>query len=223
VASRIGIHLRFGTISIRAVARVFQSLDETLFTQLIWREFFFGILYRDPSLSQKAYAPWGNHLEWENDPKKFEAWKSGHTGFPLVDAGMRQLAQTGEIHNRVRMVVASFLVKNALIDWRWGERHFAQTLLDYDMALNNGNWQWCAGTGVDAAPYFRVFNPESQRKKFDPDGRYCRQWVKEWGTVQYPQPILDLALTRQRAIETFRRAREGHPQAITADAQPCPF
>lgn len=202
--SKVGPHLRFGTMSIRTLMRSSFQRSETFFDELIWREFFIQILYHYPKVVGNEFKSKYAGLPWRNDEKEFERWKNGETGIPLVDAGMRELNETGYMHNRVRMITAGFLCKNLLIDWRWGEAYFALKLNDFELASNNGNWQWCAGTGCDAAPYFRVFNPESQQQKFDPKFEYIRKWVSEFGKSSYPNPIVDLKTSRQRAIETYR-------------------
>jgi deoxyribodipyrimidine photo-lyase len=204
--SKLGIHFRFGTISIREKARKAMPLNETFLNELIWRDFYSQILTNFPKVEKKAFRAQYDLIEWRNNETEFKAWCEGKTGYPLVDAGMRELNATGFMHNRVRMVVASFLVKHLLIDWRWGEAYFAQKLLDFDLASNNGGWQWAAGCGTDAAPYFRIFNPESQAEKFDKDGVYIRKWVKEFGTSAYPMPIVDHKFARDRCLEVFKRA-----------------
>lgn len=204
--SRLGIYLRFGVVSIRdVIAKAIENSD-ALLTELIWREFFTMVLYCYPHVATRCFRPEFEAIQWRNNNEEFRLWCEGKTGYPLVDAGMRQLNETGYMHNRVRMVTASFLVKDLLIDWRWGEAYFASKLLDYDMAANNGNWQWVAGTGCDAAPYFRVFHPETQRKKFDPDDVYCRRWIPELGTSAYPNPIVNHAEARQRALQAYKTA-----------------
>jgi deoxyribodipyrimidine photo-lyase len=206
--SHIGLHLRFGTISIRELARTADTFKEkTWLNELIWREFYMMILYHFPKTADHSFRPDYDRIKWENDEKKFAAWCNGETGFPLVDAGMRELNATGYMHNRVRMVVASFLSKDLLIDWRWGERYFARKLLDYEMASNVGGWQWSAGSGTDAAPYFRIFNPESQLKKFDPELKYIKKWVPEYADFsKYPKPIIDHAFARERCLKVFKEA-----------------
>jgi len=206
--SHIGIHLRFGTISIRKMAHdAHQAFDKTWLNELIWREFYMMILDNFPQTANHAFKPEYDRIEWINDEKQFDAWCRGQTGFPLVDAGMRELNATGYMHNRVRMVVASFLTKDLLIDWRWGERYFARKLLDYEMASNVGGWQWAAGSGTDAAPYFRVFNPDSQLKKFDPELKYIKKWVPEYADFsKYPKPIIDHAFARERCLKAFKKA-----------------
>lgn len=204
--SRLGIHLRFGTLSIRKMAQIAHRHNKTWLNELIWREFYSAILQHFPKVTTEAFNRKYNYIPWRNDEKEFISWCKGRTGYPLVDAGMRELNQTGYMHNRVRMVVASFLTKHLLIDWRWGEAYFANKLLDFELASNNGGWQWAAGTGTDAQPYFRVFNPHSQAQKFDPDLKYIKKWVPEIETLSYPQPIVDHKQARLRAIETYRAA-----------------
>ncbi|MBN2410101.1 deoxyribodipyrimidine photo-lyase [candidate division KSB1 bacterium] len=205
--TRLGVHLRFGTVSIRELVRIAFELNETWLSELIWREFFMTILYLFPHVENYCFKSRYDNIQWVNDEKEFDLWRQGLTGCPLVDAGMRELNQTGLMHNRVRMVTASFLVKNLLIDWRKGERYFAEKLLDYDLAANNGNWQWVAGTGCDAAPYFRIFNPETQLEKFDKDRIYVKKWVPEYGSPAYPDPIVDIAASRNRAIMVYKQAK----------------
>lgn len=207
--SRLGLHLRFGTISIRKLAAKARELNETYLNELIWREFYFMILAHHPRIVEESFRPEYDRIEWRNDEEDFNKWKEGMTGYPLVDAGMRELNATGYMHNRVRMVVASFLCKHLLIDWRWGERYFAEKLLDYELASNNGGWQWAAGSGCDAAPYFRIFNPSSQLKKFDKDGRYVKKWVPELNEMDYPQPMVNHKMARERALTTYKEALKG--------------
>ncbi|MBN7815382.1 cryptochrome/photolyase family protein [Algoriphagus pacificus] len=204
--SRLGIHLRFGTISIRNLALKAASLNGTYLNELIWREFYMMILAYNPQVVDKAFKPAYDQIPWRNDEKEFKAWCEGKTGYPIVDAGMRELNTTGYMHNRVRMIVASFLTKHLLIDWRWGEAYFAKKLLDFDLSANNGGWQWAAGTGTDAQPYFRVFNPASQTEKFDKDLKYIKKWVPEYGTENYPKPIVDHKFARERALDTYKKA-----------------
>jgi deoxyribodipyrimidine photo-lyase len=204
--SRLGIHLRFGTISIRKLAKTAASLNATFLNELIWREFYMFILAYNPEVIDRAFKPAYDQIPWRNNEMEFEAWCKGMTGYPIVDAGMRELNETGFMHNRVRMIVASFLTKHLLIDWRWGEAYFAKKLLDYELASNNGGWQWAAGTGTDAQPYFRVFNPTSQTEKFDKDLKYIKKWVPEFQTEKYPEPIVDHKFGRQRAIDTYKSA-----------------
>lgn len=208
--SHLGPHLRFGTVSVRqAVGLALRSTDETFWNELIWREFFMQILWHFPHTVHRAFKPPYDGIQWRNDPAEFEKWKAGKTGFTLVDAGMRQLNQTGYMHNRVRMLVASFLCKHLLIDWRLGEAYFAEKLLDFELASNVGNWQWAAGSGVDAAPYFRIFNPMTQVAKFDPKEAYIRTWVPEYGTHAYPLPMVDHKQARERCLETYKAALAG--------------
>lgn len=205
--SHLSVHLRFGTISIRNLAKIAHKCNEIFLNELIWREFYMMILWQHPEIVTKAFKPKYDNIKWRNNEKEFKAWCKGSTGFPIVDAGMRQLNETGFMHNRVRMIVASFLVKDLLIDWRWGEAYFAQKLLDYDLAANNGGWQWVAGSGCDAAPYFRIFNPDSQLKKFDPELKYVRKWVKEFDNpFEYPKPIIDRKISRERTLDTYKDA-----------------
>lgn len=200
------VHLRFGTISVRQALRKAQQQNKSLVNELIWREFFMQILYHFPHVQRQAFKAKYKRIPWRNNEEEFKKWCEGKTGYALVDAGMRQLNQTGYMHNRVRMVVASFLCKHLLIDWKWGEAYFAQKLLDYDLSANNGNWQWAAGCGCDAAPYFRVFNPITQLKKFDKDLIYVRQWVKEYDELTYPLPMVDHKQARERCLTTYKTA-----------------
>ncbi|MFI5156374.1 MAG: cryptochrome/photolyase family protein [Chitinophagales bacterium] len=211
--SRLGIHLRFGTISIRELIRSTMELDDGFLNELIWREFYQMILWHFPRVGKgRAFKPAYDWIVWRNDESEFDAWRQGKTGYPLVDAGMRQLNLMGYMHNRVRMVTASFLTKHLLIDWRWGEAYFASKLLDFDLAANNGGWQWAAGSGCDAAPYFRVFNPTLQMEKFDPLKDYIRRWVPEYGSADYPDPIVDHVIARNRAIAVYEKAlKENYP------------
>ncbi len=202
--SKLGIHYRFGTISIREKARKALSLSKTYVNELIWRDFYSMILDFHPHVVKGSFRPKYDKIEWLNNEDDFERWKSGQTGYPIVDAGMRELNQTGYMHNRVRMIVASFLTKHLLIDWRWGEAYFAEKLLDFDLASNNGGWQWASGSGTDAAPYFRIFNPESQMKKFDKQLEYVKKWVPEFGTENYVSPIIDHKEARARCLETYK-------------------
>lgn len=204
--SRLSVHLRFGTVSIRSLVRAALQLNDTWLNELIWREFFMMILFHFPHVVKHAFKPAYDHIPWRNSESDFQAWCEGRTGYPIVDAGMRELNETGFMHNRVRMVTASFLVKHLLIDWRWGEAYFAQQLLDFDLSANNGNWQWAAGTGCDAAPYFRVFNPAEQTRKFDADLQYIRRWVPELDTFQYPQPMVAHSFARDRALQVYKAA-----------------
>ena len=204
--SLLGIHLRFGTISTRKLASIAFHTNKTWLSEIIWREFFSQILYYFPHVEKKPFREKYESIEWRNNKNEFKLWCEGKTGFPLVDAGMRELNETGHMHNRVRMLVASFLIKDLLIDWRLGEKYFASKLLDFDLASNNGNWQWAAGTGCDAAPYFRIFNPTTQLKKFDPDLTYVKKWVPEYGTDDYPDEIVDHKEAYHRAIFTYNKA-----------------
>lgn len=204
--SRLGVHLRFGTISIRKLTLFARQYSEIFLNELIWRNFYMDILWHFPHAAEKSFKPKYDFIPWRNNEAEFECWCNGQTGYPIVDAGMRELNQTGFMHNRVRMVVASFLTKHLLIDWRWGEAYFAEKLLDYELASNNGGWQWASGSGCDAAPYFRVFSPDLQTKKFDPQLKYIRKWVPEFESFSYPKPIVDHAMARNRAIETYKKA-----------------
>jgi deoxyribodipyrimidine photo-lyase len=203
--SKLSVHLRFGTISIRQLARFAQKHNETFLNELIWREFYQMILYHFPHTVYAAYRPKYDFIPWINNEEQFNKWCEGKTGYPLVDAGMRELNETGFMHNRVRMVVASFLCKHLLIDWRWGEAYFAEKLLDFDLASNIGGWQWASGSGCDAAPYFRVFSPEAQQKRFDPQFIYIKKWVKEFGTKDYSKPVVEHKMARLRAIDTYKK------------------
>lgn len=202
--SRVSAHLRFGTVSVRQMVQLGLEHNEVWLQELIWREFFMQLLYHFPEEAEKSFAPKFRHIEWRNNEEEFQKWCEGKTGFPLVDAGMRELNETGFMHNRVRMVTASFLIKDLLIDWRWGEAYFAEKLLDYEMSSNVGNWQWAAGTGADAQPYFRVFNPDSQITKFDKQHEYIKRWVPEFGTAAYPKPMVDHSWARDRALEAYK-------------------
>lgn len=204
--SRLSIHLRFGTISIRELARHAVKANPVYLNELIWRDFYQMIIFHFPHSAENAFKKQYDRIVWEKDEAHFQAWCKGKTGYPMVDAGMRELNATGFMHNRVRMVVASFLTKHLLIDWRWGETYFAEKLLDYELASNVGGWQWAAGCGCDAAPYFRVFNPTSQQEKFDKDFKYIRKWVPEYGTPLYPAPIVDHKFARERVIERYKQA-----------------
>ena len=206
--SRLGIHLRFGTISIRKLAGLAANHPETFLKELIWREFYMMILWFNPQVVDRAFKPAYDRIVWRNSLEEFQVWCDGKTGYPLVDAGMRELNETGYMHNRVRMVVASFLTKHLLIDWRWGEAYFAAKLLDFDLAANNGSWQWAAGTGTDAQPYFRIFNPEAQMLKFDRELGYVKKWIPELETIKYPKPIVAHKFARERALETYKKALE---------------
>lgn len=203
--SGLSTHLRFGTVSIREMVAFARQTNPVFLSELIWREFFMQILYHFPKVVHRNFREKYDGIQWRNDPEEFKRWCEGTTGYPLVDAGMRELNTTGLMHNRVRMVVASFLCKHLAIDWRWGETYFAQKLLDFDLSANNGNWQWAAGTGCDAAPYFRVFNPSIQLKKFDPDLIYIRKWIPEFDELSYPAPMVDHKMARLRALETYQK------------------
>ena len=203
--SQMSVHLRFGTISARKLAKTACKLnDNTYLKELIWREFFMQILWHFPKVVHHSFKEKYDNIAWENNEELFQKWCEGKTGYPIVDAGMRELNETGLMHNRVRMVCASFLTKHLLTDWRIGEAYFAEKLMDYDLSANNGNWQWSAGSGCDAAPYFRVFNPEEQQKKFDPKFIYIKKWVKEFGTSTYPKPIIEHKFARERALKRYK-------------------
>lgn len=204
--TQLGLHLRFGTISIRALARQAGSLNETFLNELIWRDFYHMILWHFPHVVGNSFKPAYDTIQWRNNQHEFQAWCDGQTGYPIVDAGMRELNTTGYMHNRVRMIVASFLTKHLLIDWRWGEAYFAKKLLDFDLAANNGGWQWAAGSGCDAAPYFRVFNPYLQTQKFDPSLEYVRRWVPEFEELTYARPIVAHEYARKRCLEVYAKA-----------------
>ncbi|MBL0357969.1 MAG: deoxyribodipyrimidine photo-lyase [Chitinophagaceae bacterium] len=205
--SRLGVHLRFGTISIRQLASYTMHLSETYLNELIWRDFYHCILWHFPKVGLgRAFKAEYDRIEWRKDSGEFEKWCKGQTGYPIVDAGMRELNDTGFMHNRVRMIVASFLTKHLLLDWRLGEAYFAQKLLDFDLAANNGGWQWAAGSGCDAAPYFRIFNPRLQTEKFDKQLRYIRHWVPELESFDYPSPVVDHELARKRCLEVYGNA-----------------
>jgi deoxyribodipyrimidine photo-lyase len=214
--SRLSPHLRLGTLSPRTVLAATEAAAkehpgagksaEIFVNELIWREFYKQILWHFPHVATGSFRPQYDKLKWENDEKKFAAWREGRTGYPLVDAGMRQLNTSGWMHNRVRMVTAMFLTKDLLISWQWGERYFMQKLLDADLAANNGGWQWSAGTGTDAQPWFRIFNPTTQAEKFDPEGRYVREYVEEIDTLKYPAPIVSHAEQRVKALALFKSA-----------------
>lgn len=204
--SRLSVHLRFGTVSIREITRQAKFLNEKFLNELIWREFYQMILWHFPHVTRQSFRKEYEDISWRNDEREFELWCNGRTGYPIVDAGMRELNATGFMHNRVRMITASFLTKDLLIDWRWGEAYFAKKLLDFELASNNGGWQWAAGTGVDAAPYFRIFNPASQAMKFDPGGNYIRKWVQELDELTYPLPIVNHQLARERALSAYKVA-----------------
>jgi deoxyribodipyrimidine photo-lyase len=208
--TRIGLHLRFGTVSIREAASIAQDAKANKWlSELAWRDFYMMILWHFPHVATKSFKPAYDKIKWRNNEKEFEAWKNGKTGYPIVDAGMNQLNQIGYMHNRVRMIVGSFLTKHLLIDWRWGEAYFAEKLLDYEMASNVGGWQWACGCGNDAAPYFRVFNPELQAKKFDPKNKYIYHWAPEYKTEKHAQPIVEHAFARERILKVFKEALAG--------------
>lgn len=205
--SLLGIHLRFGTISIRKLVKYALNFpNETFLNELIWREFFMQILWHFPHTTTKSFKEKYEGIQWDNNEEWFKKWCEGKTGYPFVDAGMRELNATGHVHNRVRMIVASFLCKHLLIDWRWGEAYFALKLLDYEQASNVGNWQWAAGSGVDAAPYFRIFNPTEQIKKFDKELKYIKKWVPELETLYYPKPIVEHKIAREKCLRTYKEA-----------------
>lgn len=205
--SKLGVHLRFGTISIRELARRARALNAVYLNELIWRDFYHMILWHFPQVGRgKSFKARYDLIQWQNNEQEFQAWCEGRTGYPIVDAGMRELNATGYMHNRVRMITASFLTKHLLIDWRWGEAYFAQKLLDFDLAANNGGWQWASGSGCDAAPYFRVFNPALQTGKFDKELKYIKKWVPEFQEFDYPQPIVPHELARKRALEVYAKA-----------------
>lgn len=205
--SRLGPHLRFGTVSPRnIIKKAMAAQNEVFWNELIWREFFIQLLWHFPHTSTRAFKPLYDRIAWRNNLAEFKRWKAGNTGYPLVDAGMRQLNATGYMHNRVRMVAASFLCKHLLIDWRWGEAYFAEKLLDYELASNVGNWQWVAGCGVDAAPYFRIFNPTTQIEKFDKQKAYITQWIPELQELTYPTPIVEHKAARERCLKAYQTA-----------------
>lgn len=210
--TKLSVHLRFGTVSIRKLVKVALDHNETWLNELIWREFFMCILYHYPQVVTHSFKQKYEFIQWRNNEVEFSKWCTGNTGYPIVDAGMRELNETGFMHNRVRMIVASFLTKHLLIDWRWGEAYFAAQLLDYELSSNNGNWQWAAGCGCDAAPYFRIFNPAEQEKKFDNHREYIKKWVPELGTSQYPVPIVDHKLARERALTTYKEALQDYKE-----------
>ena len=205
-------HLRFGSVSIREIIGTLKDTDAVFLSELIWREFFMQIIYHFPRVVTENFKVKYNGIVWRNDQEEFEKWCIGKTGYPMVDAGMRQLNATGYMHNRVRMVTASFLCKHLLIDWRWGEAYFAQKLLDYELSSNNGNWQWSAGTGCDATPYFRVFNPTSQQQKFDGKGIYVKKWIPELDSFDYVPPMVDHKLARERALSTYKIGLASHQE-----------
>ncbi|UYZ64597.1 cryptochrome/photolyase family protein [Hymenobacter weizhouensis] len=205
-STRRSVHLRFGTLSVRELMRQARELNPKLLAELIWRDYFMMLLWHYPFTATESFEPRLRHVPYRNNEEEFRAWCEGRTGYPLVDAGMRELHQTGYLPNRARIAAAGFLVKHLLTDWRLGDRYFADKLLDYDMSQNVGNWQWMAGTGVVAAPWFRVYSPQSQLEQYDPDLAYVKRWVPEYGTSAYPAPIVDHKFARDRAIETLRAA-----------------
>jgi deoxyribodipyrimidine photo-lyase len=205
--SRLSVHLRFGTVSIRQLVAIALELNEQWLNELIWRDFFMMILFHFPTVVHESFKKKYDQIVWRNNEKEFELWCKGETGYPIVDAGMRELNETGFMHNRVRMIVASFLTKQLLIDWRWGEAYFAAKLLDYELSSNNGNWQWAAGCGCDAAPYFRIFNPEEQTKKFDPELNYISKWVKDYKQGYLP-PVVEHSFARKRALDVYKKSFE---------------
>ncbi|MBL6649197.1 MAG: deoxyribodipyrimidine photo-lyase [Flavobacteriaceae bacterium] len=205
--SKVGVELRFGTISTRKlIKKAYESNNKTYLKELIWREFFQQILYHFPKTVTNSFKPLYDRIEWINNEGDFKKWCDGETGYPLVDAGMRELNNTGFMHNRVRMLVGSFLCKHLLIDWRWGEAYFREKLFDYETASNVGNWQWVAGCGVDAAPYFRIFNPSEQLKKFDKELKYTKKWVPELNSDKYVEPIVEHKFARERCLLTYKKA-----------------
>lgn len=203
--SHLGLHLRFGTVSVRELAREGKKLSDVWLSELIWREFFMQVLWHFPHVEKQSFRPQYDKVAWRADKAELDLWKNGQTGYPMVDAGMRELNATGHMHNRVRMVTASFLTKHLLHYWYEGERYFAEKLLDFDLAANNGNWQWAAGTGCDAAPYFRIFNPESQLERFDSKLEYIKKWVPEYGTAKYVKPMVEHKFARERALSEFKK------------------
>ena len=203
----MGIHLRFGSISVRKLLQLALTLNETFVNELIWRDFYHAITFNFPHINDgKSFRKEYDLITWRNNEVEFDAWCNGKTGYPIVDAGMRELNATGFMHNRVRMIVASFLCKHLLIDWRWGEAYFAKKLLDFDFAANNGGWQWAAGSGCDAAPYFRVFNPTLQTQKFDKELKYIKKWIPELNSFSYPKPIVVHEEARKRCLLTYAMA-----------------
>ncbi|MDX9697855.1 MAG: deoxyribodipyrimidine photo-lyase [Bacteroidales bacterium] len=206
--SRLSVHLRFGTISIRRLVTQAAETNEVFLNELIWREFYMMILYHFPKVVNQSFKQQYDKIEWINNENNFELWCKGKTGYPIVDAGMRELNETGFMHNRVRMITASFLTKHLLTDWRWGEAYFAQKLMDYELSSNNGGWQWAASSGCDAVPYFRIFNPELQTKKFDPELNYVRKWIPELETTDYPKPIIEHTIARERVLKEFKKIQQ---------------
>jgi deoxyribodipyrimidine photo-lyase len=203
--SQVSIQLRFGTLSVRDLVKLALEWNETWLNELIWREFFMMILFHFPNVVSESFKKKYDKIQWRNNEREFDLWCKGETGYPIVDAGMRQLNETGLMHNRVRMITAGFLCKHLLIDWRWGEAYFAQKLLDYELSSNNGNWQWAAGSGCDSAPYFRIFNPTAQTLKFDPKLKYIKTWIKDF-RVDYLLPVVDHEFGRKRALEVYKKA-----------------
>jgi deoxyribodipyrimidine photo-lyase len=202
--SYLSVHLRFGTVSIREIVKLIAGSDSVFLSELIWREFFMQILYNFPHVASNSFKTKYDKIVWRNNKDEFKLWCEGKTGYPIVDSGMRQLNETGYMHNRVRMIVAGFLCKHLLVDWRWGEKYFSQKLLDYEMSSNNGNWQWAAGTGCDSAPYFRIFNPFTQQKKFDKDYSYVKKWIKDFDENNYLDYIVDHKFARKRALDCYK-------------------
>ncbi|AWV99020.1 cryptochrome/photolyase family protein [Arcticibacterium luteifluviistationis] len=204
--SYLSTHLRFGTVSVRKAVKLAKETNQTLLSELIWREFFMQILFHFPHVVTQSFKAKYDNIAWRSSDEDFEKWCKGETGYPIVDAGMRELNQTGLMHNRVRMITASFLCKHLLIDWREGEAYFAEKLLDYDLSANNGNWQWVAGTGCDSAPYFRIFNPTSQQQKFDSKAEYIRRWVSDFDELSYPAPMVEHTFARKRCLDLYKRS-----------------
>jgi deoxyribodipyrimidine photo-lyase len=204
--SRLSVHFRFGTLSIRAATRIAWEYNEVWLNELIWRNFYMMILWHFPHVAERSFKPVYDQVAWENNQEHFQAWCAGKTGYPIVDAGMRELNTTGYMHNRLRMITASFLTKHLLIDWRWGEAYFAKKLLDFELSSNNGGWQWAASSGCDAAPYFRIFNPHLQTQKFDPALNYVKKWIPELESSAYPPPIVVHSNARERALVAYKKA-----------------
>lgn len=204
--TKLSVHLRFGTLSIRNLTNIALKLNETWLNELIWREFYMQILFHFPHVEKGSFKKQYDQIKWRNNETEFQAWCRGETGYPIVDAGMRELNTTGFMHNRVRMITASFLVKHLLIDWRWGEAYFAEKLMDFDLSANNGGWQWAASSGCDAAPYFRIFNPAEQTKRFDPEHKYIKKWVPELEELNYPAPIVEHKFARERVLHAYKTA-----------------
>ena len=204
----LSVHLRFGTVSIRHVINSIPNNETTFLSELIWREFFMQILFHFPYVVNSNFKKKYDEIQWKNDKKDFQNWCDGKTGYPIVDAGMQELKITGYMHNRARMIVAGFLCKHLLIDWRWGERYFSLKLLDYELSSNNGNWQWAAGTGCDSAPYFRIFNPITQQNRFDKDFIYIKRWIKDFDKENYIESIVEHDFARKRALQAYKLALE---------------